>query len=560
MQSNPSHKQYAASTRQRQRGQVIVIFAFLIMFLLLLLGLMLDSVRLFTLSAQAERTAEAAALAGALYLPDYFMNRSPDGQDAMMRACGLAQENQVSNCPAGMGQVGATPSVVPGHPNELQVTVTLQADVFFLAYVAPNLSSATVSSTAYAEYLPAIALGSRSSAFGDQADEGDAHQSFFARINGPLELQENGDLYTPHWQEGPTDPIQHPDGGSFAFARFPSSGATNHQQWPTVLSNPYQQPAGFTNAAGAPGYNYEITVPQGAGDVMVKIYNPAFDPPNGTTQDDIGSACLDPAFIVGGCITDQAAEYLQMSYSLYFVPLSFERSKDRLLTTFSPPSLDLYPGDITTHCGAGSTQVYNPVTQQCIDQPEYVTGWQTLYTITKPGTYRLVAAATGFYGEHGYGIKLTDKEDNSAPTGVRIWGWNNMCVYFSTTGADSIFDIGEIPPDYAGKTLNFTLFDPGDSSGNVFMRILDPSGNPVQFPSWVRTVSGSGGTELDASGRFYNGLVVQLPITIPANYSPAPGEDWWKIEYLTPNCCPTDTVTISISLNGSPIHLVNEIV
>jgi Flp pilus assembly protein TadG len=556
----------AVQPRRGQRGQTLIILAFLSVFLLTLLGLVIDTVRLYILSAQAERAAEAGALAGALYMPTYFSETAPapDGESAQKRACEALQQNGVTTCFAPPGQVGAQIAPVTGNPYELQVTVTLQAEVFFLAYVSPNLSSATVSRTALAEYLPPIELGSRSTYFGDQADtdKGKPLQSFWARINGPWEIQENGDAYTPLWQEGPTDPITYPDGGSYALNRWsPAVCCTNHQQWPLPITNPDKHPAGFTGAAGTLGYNYAIVVPPGSGDVKVQIFNPAFDPSSSNlTDDDIGSACDDPNF--NSCaITDNPNEYLQMTYSLYSAPVPFERSYDTLLTTtpFSPHSLDLYASDLSAH-GCASGQAYDPLLGTCIATPGYVDGWHTLYTITSPGTYRLVVEATGFYGEHGYGIKLTQDDGVSAPpAGVQLYGWNDMCVYFKTTGADSIFDLGEIPAAYAGKTLDFSLFDPGDSSGNVYMRILDPSGNPVQLPSWVRTVVGSSGTELDATGRYYNGLWLHMPISIPASYNPPAGQDWWQIEYLTPNGQPTDTITINISLSGSPIHLVSEI-
>jgi len=420
----------AAHRRRGQRGQTSIIISFVILFVILLLGLVIDSVRLYILSVQAERAAEA----GALYMPTYFSTVSPDGQDAMMRACAIIKQNGNTNCPAPPGQIGVAISIVTGNQYELQVTVTLQADIFFLAYVDPNLASATVSRVALAEYLPPIQLGSRSASFGDAVDD-DANQSFWARINGPWELKENGDAYTPLWEEGPTDPIAYPDGGSWAINRWtPAVCCTNHQQWPTPITNPDQHPPNFTGASGTLGYNYAIVVPPGAGNVKVQIFNPAFDP-------------------------------------------SFSKNDG-----FSPP-----------------------------------------------------------------------------PAGTQLWGWNDMCVYFKTSGANSIFDLGEIPAAYAGKTLDFSLFDPGDSSGNVYMKILDPSGNPVQLPSWVRTVGSSGGTELDASGRYYNGLWLHMPIAIPATYNPPAGQDWWQIEYLTPNGQPTDTITINISLNGSPIHLISEV-
>ena len=133
-----------------------------------------------------------------------------------------------------------------------------------------------------------------------------------------------------------------------------------------------------------------------------------------------------------------------------------------------------------------------------------------------------------------------------------------MCVYYNKSGADSLFDLGEIPAAYAGKTLTFSLFDPGDAGGSVYMRILDPSGNPVKFPSWVRTVAGSGGTKIDAINGYYNALWLRLPVPIPPNYNPAAGSDWWQVEYIANS--PTDTVTISITLSGSPIHLVSQVI
>src|SRR5579871_5361304 len=90
----------AARRHRGQKGQTLVIMAFLSVFLITLLGLVVDSVRLYILSAQAERAAEAAALAGALYMPNYFNTASPDGEYAVNRACEVLLQNGISNCPA----------------------------------------------------------------------------------------------------------------------------------------------------------------------------------------------------------------------------------------------------------------------------------------------------------------------------------------------------------------------------------------------------------------------------------------------------------------------------
>jgi hypothetical protein len=185
--------------------------------------------------------------------------------------------------------------------------------------------------------------------------------------------------------------------------------------------------------------------------------------------------------------------------------------------------------------------------------------------ITNPGTYRLALEVTGKYGYHQYAVKVTDTSGNPPPVvnnqHVRLWAWNDMCVFYNQSGTNATFDLGEIPAAYAGKTLTFSIFDPGDAAGSVNMEILDPSGNPVQMPAWVKTVNGSGGTKIDANDTgvaYYNALWLHLPVPIPATYNPTAGNDWWRVEYFANN--PSDTVTVSITLSGSPIHLVSEVV
>ncbi len=570
----------AARRHRGQRGQTLIIMAFLSMFLVSLIGLVVDTVRLYILSVQALRAAEAGALAGALYMPNYFDDTasppSPDGQNAVKRACAVLKQNGITSCPVAAGQVGGQVSTVAGKQYNLQVTVTLQANLFFMALVSPGLSTSTITRSASAQFLPPIQLGSRQPYFGDQADN---LQKFWAYINGPYEVQEHGDAYTPLWQEGPTDPQAYPDstnGNVYASVRFPTSTAarTNHPQWGAAKPNPDQHPTGFTGAGGTLGYNYQIVIPQGTPITccVVQIYNPAFTPrdtsPNPTSEG-LDSACYDPAYATtnGTCtITDNPNEYMQMTYSLYRAPLSFERNLDTLLTSKSYPSLDLYQGDQTRH-GCTALQAYNPVTGTCVLRPSYIDGWTTLPDSTGllpqllgPGTYRLVAeAGTIGYGRHGYGIKITDTLGNLAPSGVRIWGWNDMSVRFNTSTSGTTFDLGQIPAAYAGKTLNFSLFDPGDGNGDVGIEILNPSGVAVPLPNWVILAALPRVNVLLASSngdRFYNGQWLHLPIPIPANYNPTPGNDWWQIRYTTSGGAPADTITISISLGGSPIHLV----
>jgi Flp pilus assembly protein TadG len=546
----------APSARRRQRGQTLIIMAFLMVFLISLLGLVVDTVRLYILSIQAERAAEAGALAGALYMPNFYdaSNPAPDGEYATRRICEAVKQNGITSCPVAAGQIGVTPSLVAGNQYRLQVTVTLQANVFFLAFVSPGFSTATVSRSAVAEYLPAIQLGSRTSYFGDAQD---GLQAFVAHINGPWEQKEHGDAYTPKFEDGWTDPVTHPDTCCSPVPRFlPNMVSTNLQKYPSAIANPDSQPTGFTGASGTLGYNYQIVVPAtAASGVEVQIATPAFNPYGGGADNE-DNLCDDPSLTPSPCASDQGINYMQLTYSLYSTPLLFERSQDVLVASFSPPSLDLLAADLTKH-GCGGAQAFDPAAQTCVAQPAYLNGWYTLATLNSLGTYRLVVEATGGYGQHNYGVKLTDTSNNvfANGSGVSIKAWNDMCVAFNlSAGVTSTFDLAEIPAAYAGKTLNFSLFDPGDGGGNIFMRILDPSGNPATWPNWALTVPASNGTQLNASGGRYNGQWLHVPIQIPTSYNPAAGADWWQVEYFASQAG-GDVLSINVSLAGSPIHL-----
>lgn len=544
-----------------QRGQAVVLIAFSITFVISLLGLSVDSVRLYILYNQAQRAAEAGALAGVLYMPDFFSPLAPaiDGNSAVSRACAETAKNGVP-CATGPGLVGAWPSQVPGKPNDLLVTVTLAADNFLLALLNPSLASSTVVATSTAEYLPPVQLGSRLTYFGDQT-RGD---QFYAAVDGPQDLKEYGDALTPIMEEGDSDPIANPDASSFIYTTSYGK-STNHQQtagWPQP--NPNQQPPGFNGTDGAPGYSYEIDVPAASLNVAVQVYNPRYDPGGGSSLwtddhfqgwENVFPGCSDSTkwlSTLGACHFEEANLYMTMGYSLYKVPLPFERSKDVLVASQTYTPVDNWGPDLTDKgCSPGS-EVFDVTTGACAAISSYpdIGAWTTIGTITQAGMYRLtVDAGTIGYGSKQYSVRLVPTMNDP---GLRLFAWNDMSVIFTVGGTDQVFDLGNIPAPYAGKTLDFSVYDPGDSGGTVCLRILDPSGNTAALPAWVHTTAACGANWIDASRSYYNGLTLNLPIAIPKVYSGG----WWQVEYKTTASDIDDKVTIAISLKGNPLHLV----
>src|SRR5207302_6175996 len=129
-----------------------------------------------------------------------------------------------------------------------------------------------------------------------------------------------------------------------------------------------------------------------------------------------------------------------------------------------------------------------------------------------------------------------------------------------------------LTPDYAGLTVSVDLWDPGDiasTSGFVRININDPSGNNV-FPGGVnvynlgvqRSNLASGNYTVLASaangntaasfvaqdtsrGISANSEWIHVEIPVPGNYNPAPGADWWSMQYVTGSgTIAVDTVTV----------------
>lgn len=545
----------------RQRGQVMVLLAGIIVFLVLLLGLVIDSVRLYILSAQAERAAEAGALAGALYLPDHFMLPAQDGQSASKRACDAVRQNGVANCPASTGQPGAAVDVAPSNPYVLEVTVTETLDTFFLTILDPAFANATVQRTARAEYLPQVNLGSPQASFGDQADScaGSPCQLFWASISGPLDLKEQGDAYSPQWEEGPSDSATTTD-ALWSGPGFPApyttvrlNTPTNHPQYSgSAQPNPDQHPPNSLDASGVPGYSYDIEVPASAVPATLSIYNAPFDP-----GDLFNGAATAPDAMAGYAASNQAANYMQVHYSLFSTPIPFEPGLDQLvLPEWSPDSLDLFTADLRAQgCATNGQQAYDTVIHQCIAMPAAAQAWTSWATLTQAGHYRLVVSTTGSYGAHRYGLKVTPAGGGSV-AGLTISGQTEECVRFDLPGSPTTLYLAEIPAAYAGHLVTLDIFDLGDvlAGSNVGIQVFWPDGTPLVLPSSLPTVPGTNNTELNASSYRFNGLWVHIPIALPATYAPAAGQDWFTFKYFAGNT--HDTVTIHVTLAGGPVHLV----
>ncbi|HXN58179.1 MAG TPA: hypothetical protein VN912_06305, partial [Candidatus Angelobacter sp.] len=493
-------------------GQAIVLLALTGTLMIGGVGTAVDLAVGYMYSIAAERAAAAAALSGVVFMPNQFDGTKavPTGSrnDATDRALDEARRNGFDTADTLNGVV-VVPAAVPGHPNQLRVTVAKLAPVFFMQIF--GFRQYVVARTAVAAYLPPISLGQPGSQMGSSLGDLGKTRFYFVRTEAWGTGRSQGDAYTP----------------------TPAGSTDVHQLSYTNGTEPKD-----TSVADRGGYDYRLTIPSG-GSGIVQVYNAAFSP-DGTG----GSANIcdnnnqNPALrtcSVGGNNwfheDDQGpfnfgtdTNYSAMRYTLYRVNNNFIRSNDELLSQLTvfpidaqnwsaatkqylimggpkegktvdqsyagglPTNMLIYHNwvDVTSYSGLNDGGLVNLQTTPAL--ANYLIGGALT-----PGTYRLRVDtmdhnATTFTdpnaGAHkGYAVRAVNGDINRTTcTTCEVAGWNEICFFTpfdAGPGGNFSMSLFQLTPDYAGLTVAIDIFDVGDissSSGKVVINILDPSG------------------------------------------------------------------------------------
>ncbi|HEY4634466.1 MAG TPA: pilus assembly protein TadG-related protein, partial [Candidatus Limnocylindrales bacterium] len=136
------------------RGQVAVIFAGAVLLFALLCAAVVDLSWYWTNNLRMQRAADAAALAGVVFLPG-------DPTSATNVARAEAVKNGFTN---GSGGVVVTPSQDPSNPRRLRVTISGPVGTFFARAV--GISSWPARRDAKAEYVLPVPMGSPENYYG----------------------------------------------------------------------------------------------------------------------------------------------------------------------------------------------------------------------------------------------------------------------------------------------------------------------------------------------------------------------------------------------------------
>jgi Flp pilus assembly protein TadG len=229
--------------RRDEHGYVLALTALVLLPLLLISAMAVDFGAWYTQGSRMQKAADAAALAGVVWLPD------------LTEATSVAKETAKAN---GYDDAlsNVTVAVTKLSDNELKVVITDTAGKVYLAKWVKN--SVTISRSATAKYVLPVPLGSPRNFFGTGPMYTSNPEYFYAAVNGTCQSKVQGDPFAVPYISTSTN----------------ACGTTNR-----TANSDYIDP-GDSNQ-----YEYYITVPPGrTQDILVSLWNPAGNETHTQTQ------------------------------------------------------------------------------------------------------------------------------------------------------------------------------------------------------------------------------------------------------------------------------------
>ena len=274
--------------RHARRGQVAILFALSLVVFIGALSLGIDLSRLRVEAENAQRAANAAVLAGVVFLPDF-----PDNAEHRAR-----QEAVKDGFIDGHNGVSVVPQPDATNPNRLKVTVTEPMSLFFGGVF--GLGPKTISRSATAEYTLPLEMGSPDNVLGyspfpTQLVSTGGTEGYYLEVKGPNDLEENGDAYSPYYESynqntgtgltyhaHPFNPLS---SGTYEYSNpcndpnppgCTVSGATNnltHNAQVQLTTNPDRAALAKLTGNTNVGYDYVIENPTNS-TLVVKLFDP----------------------------------------------------------------------------------------------------------------------------------------------------------------------------------------------------------------------------------------------------------------------------------------------
>lgn len=547
---------------------------------------------------KAQHAADAAALAGVVFMPGNFTS-----------AQSTAQTTAITN-----GYTTSEIAVVAGsQPNQLKVTITRTVTNSFSSFFGAKTT--TIRRSAIAEYTGRVAMGSPINKLGNDPDTNHKVDNWVS-VSGRAEAKQGGDQFQngvctgspayrcPATGTQPENPEFDANGYRFVVrvndnavseplviqvfdpalipmdsqdcgetsgndSRLPANGDLTKitDDWGTDAATRYDDP--IANSKAAKKYCVaDITGSGGTDTTRLMRGSANFDPnqsnmatttfmvraPDGTPASDLDNPVID----TGTCAPRQYAPWAVESNRDYYQLLDNDDGyRDSEAAAFSAEFRRW-----VTICSIPATTVQSFFTQgqkDFIVQVRLNSSWgnATSTTAHKFGRNHFSLRA-------GYGSALTGDVD--------VFANGRMALHAGFAQANTTFYVAKVGPEQAGRTLTVELFDVGDASVAGTLTFVKPAGSTGNaFSCTFRRVRGDNGTtDTPASSGCaltnvnsssgYQGSLTTAFIAIPTNYSCDPATAtgcWVTVTFTYPSGgSVSDHTTWSAGILGDPVRLV----
>ncbi len=546
-----------ARRRSNEDGYVVAQTALLIIPMMIFAALATDIGYWYVQGQKAQRTVDAAALAGVPFLPDLPAARAEARAVAARNGFTDATPNDNSDF-----LTGPLPQVEVSSPagGALEVKVRREERSFLGKVV---LDSITVERFAVAEFASPLYLGNPSSGLGTgtiPANQlGVPPDSTWLALNAYCYDKENGDQLMAgyydgqvnngehHRQCGPTantikswarpNPTFDPDAYVFVVEMQPNSPALD-----LSLFEPGYNCDPATNSVVTGEFKPQPAYVDADGPrIYYRIYGPS-------TSQNHQQFVDNNAPIASGLMSRDAC-YSNAPNSDGWWPMA---------TGLAPPSNEggFYYVQLATR---------NPQLPDLDTNDSY---WRELYS----NLFSMKATPTG---TSDVCIFSTNE-----PTCPQLYGLEWLPLYRNIPGSETDFFLTQVYDAHAGANMILRFFDAAEGVANV--QVADPAGTAMPFewryvdksigqmtilPEYRETVFQLPGNPCTWGGvgtnpclrttnyLDWNDHMVELSIDIPANYT-CGGNCWWTVRYVTGNPPTTDRSNWSIEFRGDPVQLI----
>ncbi len=558
-------KRPVSGDRSGEDGYVIALGALLIVPLMIAVGFAVDLGSWFAQATHEQTAADAASLAGVIYLPDEVRAEQEARKIAAQNGyCdATSRDDPAVACTNYNPDVTIVVTRVTGE-QQLDVQISDAADLFFAGVV---LGDFNITRDAVAEYVSPVPLGSPFEYFGNDPTDSNKQPGFWSAIQGPHTEHQHGDPFATECSGGITD-------------------------------NTTCNPAGVQADFRMEGYLYAVDVPETAvlpATLTVQIYDAPCYTSNNADPPDTGAQMID----------EWCDGNIRTRYELYHT--------NGVNVSPSTTNSLRYGSGGGYACSSGGGPGSRTFATDQTPASSFRHSWWTLcsVTITEPGIYPLRVRSSNGGGWDGRGFSVYSLRSSLSTGGdqPQLYGLNDFSIWSPDSGGrpDATFYLAEVGPEHAGKRFLVDMFDPGDGrQGYEFqMSLLGPgdsapasSSDPVvsnytcmytnpggASANWQTDLVSSTSTNptgdsctfrtkttTQTSGNaIYNDRWVRAEFQLPSDYTCTEGSAgvngcWWRVYYNfqaggscppSDNCNPTERTVWRARVVGDPVHLVD---